>query len=270
MITLYESILSSTKSGKDVLITDFLDWFMRNNSVQLYKIKREEVNAIPNHGAWDIKITKENSGRAIWSFTFTDYDLTDSLKLPYKINTIRVNDKLADINYTGLDLTDYKDWATEIYNKINFCNCNIEKITKLPERCRILSFSAFTGKGPTHVEKIEGISVGMIKCFHSIPGNPGLYINLNKIKNCKIDTAMQISEQMLMLRENAFLSGRSKKKEFSPQAQLVLKQFFDDNNVKVENCKFFPKKNNTISLSHVGNIEYNKRKDKYYYIPSKE
>jgi hypothetical protein len=270
MITLYESILSSTKSGKDVLITDFLDWFMRNNSVQLYKIKREEVNAIPNHGAWDIKITKENSGRAIWSFTFTDYDLTDSLKLPYKINTIRVNDKLADINYTGLDLTDYKDWATEIYNKINFCNCNIEKITKLPERCRILSFSAFTGKGPTHVEKIEGISVGMIKCFHSIPGNPGLYINLNKIKNCKIDTAMQISEQMLMLRENAFLSGRSKKKEFSPQAQLVLKQFFDDNNVKVENCKFFPKKNNTISLSNVGNIEYNKRKDKYYYIPSKE
>jgi hypothetical protein len=270
MKSLYESILSSTKSGKDRVITDFLDWFMRNNSVQLYKIKREEINAIPNHGAWDIKITKENSGRAIWSFTFTDYDLTDSLKLPYKINTIRVNDKLADINYTGLDLTDYKDWATEIYNKINFCNCNIEKITKLPERCRILSFSAFTGKGPTHVEKIEGISVGMIKCFHSIPGNPGLYINLNKIKNCKIDTAMQISEQMLMLRENAFLSGRSKKKEFSPQAQLVLKQFFDDNNVKVENCKFFPKKNNIISLSHVGNIEYNKRKDKYYYIPSKD
>ena len=270
MITLYESILSSTKSGKDVIITDFLDWFMRNNSVQLYRIKREEVNAIPNHGAWDIKITKENSGRAIWSFTFTDYDLTDSLKLPYKINTIRVNDKLADINYTGLDLTDYKDWATEIYNKINFCNCNIEKITKLPERCRILSFSAFTGKGPTHVEKIEGISVGMIKCFHSIPGNSGLYINLNKIKNCKIDTAMQISEQMLMLRENAFLSGRSTKKEFSPQAQRVLKQFFDDNKVKVENCTFFPKKNNTISLSHVGNIEYNKRKDKYYYIPSKE
>jgi hypothetical protein len=270
MKSLYESILSSTKSGKDRVITDFLDWFMRNNSVQLYKIKREEINAIPNHGAWEIKITKENSGRAIWSFTFTDYDLTDSLKLPYKINTIRVNDKLADINYTGLDLTDYKDWATEIYNKINFCNCNIEKITKLPERCRILSFSAFTGKGPAHVEKIEGISVGMIKCFHSIPGNPGLYINLNKIKNCKIDTAMQISEQMLMLRENAFLSGRSKKKEFSPQAQLVLKQFFDDNNVKVENCKFFPKKNNTISLSHVGNIEYNKRKDKYYYIPSKD
>ena len=270
MITLYESILSSTKSGKDVLITDFLDWFMRNNSVQLYRIKREEVNAIPNHGAWDIKITKENSGRAIWSFTFTDYDLTDSLKLPYKINTIRVNDKLADINYTGLDLTDYKDWATEIYNKINFCNCNIEKITKVPERCRILSFSAFTGKGPTHVEKIEGISVGMIKCFHSIPGNPGLYINLNKIKNCKIDTAMQISEQMLMLRENAFLSGRSKKKEFSPQAQRVLKQFFNDNNVKVENCRFFPDRNNTISLSHVGIIEYNKRKDKYYYIPTKE
>jgi hypothetical protein len=153
---------------------------------------------------------------------------------------------------------------------MNFCNCNIEKITRIPERCRILSFSSFLGKGPTHVEKIEGINVGMIKCFHTIPGNPGLYINLNKIKNCKIDTAMQISEQMLMLRENAFLSGRSKKKEFSPQAQLVLKQFFDDNNVKVENCKFFPKKNNTISLSHVGNIEYNKRKDKYYYIPSKD
>lgn len=270
MKTLYESILSSTRSGKDVIITDFLDWFMRNNSVQTYKIKRENVNAIPNHEAWDIKITKESTGRTPWIFTFTDYDLTDSLKLPYKINTISVNDKIADIHYTGLDLTDYKDWATEIYNKINFCNCNIEKITKLPERCRILSFSAFTGKGPTHVEKIEGISVGMIKCFHSIPGNSGLYINLNKIKNCKIDTAMQISEQMLMLRENAFLSGRSKKKEFSPQAQRVLKQFFDDNNVKVENCKFFPKKNNTISLSHVGNIEYNKRKDKYYYIPSKE
>ena len=270
MITLYESILSSTKSGKDVLITDFLDWFMRNNSVQLHKIKREEVNAIPNHGAWDIKITKENSSRTVWVFTFSDYDLTDSLKLPYKINTIRVNDKLADINYTGLDLTDYKDWATKIYNKINFCNCNIEKITKVPERCRILSFSAFTGKGPTHVEKIEGISVGMIKCFHSVPGNPGLYINLKKIKNCKIDTAMQISEQMLMLRENAFLSGRSTKKEFSPQAQQVLKQFFAENDVKVENCRFFPKKNNTISLSHVGRIEYNKRKDKYYYIPTKE
>ena len=165
---------------------------------------------------------------------------------------------------------DYKDWATEVYNKINFCNCNIEKITKIPERCRILSFSYFLGKGPTHVEKIEGISVGMIKCFHTIPGNSGLYINLNKIKNCKIDTAMQISEEMLMLRENAFLSGRSKKKEFSPQAQRVLKQFFGDNTVKVENCKFFPKKNNTVSLSHVGNIEYNKRKDKYYYIPSKD
>jgi hypothetical protein len=269
MKTLYESILSSTKAGKDRVITDFLDWFMRNDSVQTYKIKREDVNAIPNHGAWDIKITKENSSRTPWIFTFTDYDLTDSLKLPYKINTISVNDKIADIHYTGLDLTDYKDWATEVYNKINFCNCNIEKITKIPERCRILSFSYFLGKGPTHVEKIEGINVGMIKCFHKIPGKSGLYINLNKIKNCKIET-MHISEQMLMLRENAFLKGRSTKKEFSPQAQRVLKQFFDDNNVKVENCKFFPDKNNTISLSHVGRIEYNKRKDKYYYIPIKD
>jgi hypothetical protein len=269
MITLYESILSSTKAGKDRVITDFLDWFMRNNSVQTYKIKRENVDAIPNHGAWDIKITKESSGRAPWVFTFTDYDLTDSLKLPYKINTIRVNDKLADIHYTGLDLTDYKDWATEVYNKINFCNCNIEKITKIPERCRILSFSYFLGKGPTHVEKIEGINVGMIKCFHTIPGNPGLYINLNKIKNCKIEY-MHISEEMLMLRENAFLSGRPTKKEFSPQAQRVLKQFFDDNKVNVENCIFFPDKNNTASLSHAGRIEYNKRKDKYYYIPSKD
>ena len=269
MKSLYESILSSTKAGKDRVITDFLDWFMRNNSVQLYKIKREEVDAIPNHGAWDIKITKEYSSRTIWSFTFTDFDLTDSLKLPYKINTIRVNDKIADIHYTGLDLTDYKDLATEVYNKINFCNCNIEKITRIPERCRILSFSAFTGKGPTHVEKIEGINVGMIKCFHTVPGNPGLYINLNKIKNCKIET-MQISEEMLMLRENAFLKGRSTKKEFSPQAQRVLKQFFDDNNVKVENCKFFPDKNNMVSLSHVGRIEYNKRKDKYYYTPTKD
>ena len=270
MKSLYESILSSTKSGKDSLITDFLDWFMRNNSVKTYEIKREEVNAIPNHGAWDIKITKDKNWYKHMDFVFTDYDLTDSLKLPYKINTIRVNDKLADISYRCLDLFDYKDWATEIYNKINFCNCNIEKITKVPERCRILSFSSFLGKGPTHVEKIEGISVGMIKCFHTVPGNPGLYINLNKIKNCKIDTVMQISEKMLMLRENAFLSGRSKKKEFSPQAQRVLKQFFDDNNVKVENCRFFPDRNNTISLSNVGNIEYNKRKDKYYYIPSKE
>ena len=270
MKSLYESILSSTKSGKDVLITDFLDWFMRNNSVKTYEIKREEVNAIPNHGAWDIKITKDKNWYKHMDFVFTDYDLTDSLKLPYKINTIRVNDKLADISYRGLDLTDYKDWATEVFNKINFCNCNIEKITKVPDRCRVLSFSSFLGKGPTHVEKIEGINVGMIKCFHKIPGNSGLYINLNKIKNCKIDTVMQISEEMLMLRENAFLSGRSKKKEFSPQAQRVLKQFFDDNNVKVENCRFFPDRNNTISLSHVGNIEYDKRKDKYYYIPSKD
>jgi hypothetical protein len=269
MKTLYESILSSTKAGKDRVITDFLDWFMRNNSVQTYKIKRENVDAIPNHGEWDIKITKDQNWYKHMDFVFTDYDLTDSLKLPYKINTIRVNDKPADISYRGLDLTDYKDWATEVYHKINFCNCNIEKITKVPERCKILSFSYFLGKGPTHVEKIEGINVGMIKCFHTIPGNPGLYINLNKIKNCKIEY-MHISEEMLMLRENAFLSGRSTKKEFSPQAQRVLKQFFDDNKVKVENCTFFPKKDNTVSLSHAGRIDYNKRKDKYYYIPTKD
>lgn len=265
MITLYESILSSTKAGKDKVITPVIDWFLKNITAQSYKLNREDVTAEPIKGEWKIIVNKPELGHMICYFRFTQYNSEDGINLPYKIHSIEVNGKLSDISYTKLDFYKNSDFAKEVRSKINFCNCYIDSITDVPKNCRILSFSHYLGDGPTVVSKIEDIDVNMLQCFHNINNDEyrcGLDINIRKIRNCKIRQTMHIAEGMLKIQGDAIMPNG---KDFSPAAQVVLKEFFKNNDVKPENCKFFPYVSKRKSV--FGTIEYNKRKDKYIYKP---
>ena len=74
--------------------------------------------------------------------------------------------------------------------------------------------------------------------------------NLEKLKTAVIYGA-----------DAVFIGG----KEFSPLAQKVLEEFFKSNDVKPENCRFFPNPSKTKVKYRFGSIKYSKIKKKYIF-----
>ena len=259
MKTLYESILSSTRSGLGGLVKEVKEWLLSIYSINREKIEINDVDIKPGpKNSWKVFFNTGEKAR-FPSITISKYNLRDGI-IPYDIYSINENGKPIDISYQTLQFDNEKDFIKEVRYKLNFSGCYINKISGIPNGCKILSFACFSYK-PTHVEKIENININAIQCFHGKSSGCGLEIYLNKIKNCKINEFIHIGEDMLCISGSALIGG----KEFSPLAQKVLEEFFKSNDVKPENCRFFPNPSKTKVKYRFGTIKYSKIKKKYIF-----
>lgn len=261
MKTLYESILSSTKSGLEGEKQKVIEWIKNSEGFKrgfLLHARQGEVqiDAEMKNGKW--KVYFSNMIRLTKSFYIHKTDLVDG-KIPFKIHSYYVNGKIINAGYQNIEITE-EDLVEEVKDSITFIGASINSLTKIPKGCEILQFDYghnIGGGSPTIVKgKIQNISVNTISqgCSHK---GSGLSCNLKNIKNITVKNTMYISDEML-----GYFSLAKGKKYFEQIPSGMLTDFFKDNNVKPENCVFVP---GTLSTKHnLYDIEFNEKKGLWY------
>lgn len=237
MKTLYESILSSTKSGLNEEKQKVIEWVKNTGYFKNAMLEPIEVDAELKNGKWKIIIkTPNHVDPDEFVFMIGKIDLVDE-KFPFKIHSFYMNNKIINVGYSRIDL-DENDIVEEVKDKLILAGVTLNSLTKIPKGCKILQFDyahSIGGGSPTVVKgKIQNISVQMISqgCSHK---GSGLSCNLKSIKNITVKNTMYISDEML-----GYFSLAKGKKYFEQVPSDMLTKFFKDNNVKPENCKFVP------------------------------
>lgn len=259
MKTLYESILSSTKSGLQGEKQKVIEWVKNTGYFKNAIGEPTEVDAELKSGKWKIilKIPKNVDPDEI-IFMIGKVDLVNE-KFPFKIHSFYANDKIMNVGYSRIDL-DENDIVEEVKDKLLLAGVTLNSLTKIPKGCEILQFDyahSIGGGSPTVVKgKIQNIKVNKISqgCSHK---GSGLSCNLKNIKNITVKNTMYISDEML-----GYFSLAKGKKYFEQVPSDMLTDFFKDNNVKPENCKFVP---GILSTKYyVYDIKFNEKKGLWY------
>lgn len=261
MKTLYESILSSTKSGLRGEKQKVIEWIKNTEGFRrgfLLHARQGEVqiDVEMKNGKW--KVYFSNMIRNPNTFTINRMDLVDG-KIPFKIHSYYVNGKIINASYQNIEITE-EDLVEEVNNSITFIGTTINSITKLPKGCKYLFMEYghnIGGGSPTYVKgKIHNITIDNL-CLGSTHKGSGLSCNLKNIKNITVKNAMDISDEML-----GYFSLAKGKKYFEKVPSDMLTDFFKDNNVKPENCRFIP---GTLSTKYnFYDIKFNEKKGLWY------
>ena len=239
MKTLYESILSSTKSGLQEEKQKVIEWVKNSECYRrifLPNAKRDDaqIEAEMKNGKWKVYFTNLIIKPEMFSIYRTD--LVDG-KIPFKIHSYYANGDIINAGYHNIEITE-DDLVEEVKDKMCFIGTTINSLTKIPKGCKILQFDYghnIGGGSPTVVKgKIQNISLQTISqgCSHK---GSGLSCNLKNIKNITVKNTMYISDEML-----GYYSLAKGKKYFEQVPSDMLTDFFKDNNVKPENCRFVP------------------------------
>lgn len=257
MKTLYESILSSTKAGLQGEKQKVIDWiknseYYRRNFLHNAISDESQIEVEMKNGKWKVYFTKTIIKPEIFFIYKTD--LVDG-KIPFKIHSYYVNGDIINAGYHNIEITE-DDLVEEVNDKICFIGTTINSLTKIPKGCKILQFDYghnIGGGSPTVVKgKIQNISLQTISQGCSNKGS-GLSCNLKNIKNITVKNTMYISDEML-----GYFSLAKGKKYFEKVPSDMLTDFFKDNNVKPENCKFVP---GTLSTKYKSyDIKFDKNK----------
>jgi len=264
MKTLYESILTSTKSGVAAEAEKVLNWFKQTHwyTTCFAIVAPNHIDAKPTkNNSWEIsfEINKKALNVDYWNFEKIDTGGTGIM--PFRISCIRINDKPININYKMLKFKNSDDYAQEVENTVSFCGCTIDKVDGTPKNCDEINFifSHSLGGGEGNIVKeIKNIKVDR---FHlNSWGDDGLWCRLDKIKGITVKQEMQICEGMLG--GFAFEKGN---RRFLKDAGELFNTFFKNNNVKPENCVFIPSKWNS-SKFRKGKINYNEKTDTWTFI----
>ena len=261
MKTLYESILSSTKAGLEGEKQKVIDWIKNSECYKRSFLPNAKHDDIPielemKNGKW--KVYFSNMIRIPSSFTITRTDLVDG-KIPFKFHSYYVNDSIINANYQNIDITE-EDLVEEVNFSICFIGATINSITKLPKGCKNLYMEyghRLGGGSSTYVKgKIHNITIDNLYIHQSFKGS-GLTCNLKNIKNITVKNTMEISDEML-----GYYSLAKGKKYFEKAPSDMLTDFFKDNNVKPENCRFIP---GTLSTKYkLYDIKFDSKKELWY------
>ena len=239
MKTLYESILSSTKAGLQGEKQKVIEWIKnsecyRRNFLPYAKRDEVSVDVEMKNGKW--KVFFSDMIRNPKAFTINRMDLVDG-KIPFKFHSYYVNNDIINASYQNIEITE-EDLVEEVESNITLIGTTINSLTKIPKGCKILQFDYghnIGGGSPAVVKgKIQNISLQTISqgCSHK---GSGLSCNLKNIKNITVKNTMYISDEML-----GYFSLAKGKKYFEQVPSDMLTDFFKDNKVKPENCKFVP------------------------------
>lgn len=262
MKTLYESILSSTKSGLEGEKQKVIEWIKNS---ECYKINFSpnaraghdvKIDVEMKNGKWKVYFTE--LVRNPKTFTINRMDLVDG-KIPFKFHSYYVNGDIINASYQNIEISE-EDFVEEVLSTITFIGATINSLTKLPKGCRYLfmEYGHILGGGSsTYVKgKIHNITIDNLYQGCSDKGS-GLSCNLKNIKNITVKNAMDISDEML-----GYFSLAKGKKYFEKVPSDMLTDFFKDNNVKPENCRFIP---GTLSTKYkVYDIKFDENKGLWY------
>ena len=239
MKTLYESILSSTKAGLQGEKQKVIEWIKNSEGYKRSFLPNARRDDIPvdvemKNGKW--KVFFSDMIRIPKTFTINRIDLIDG-KIPFKIHSYYVNGKIINASYQNIEITE-DDLVEEVNDSITFIGTTINTITKLPKGCKYLFMEYghnIGGGSPTYVKgKIHNITIDNL-CIGSSHKGSGLSCNLKNIKNITVKNGMDLSDEMLV-----YFSLAKGKKYFEKVPSDMLTDFFKDNNVKPENCRFVP------------------------------
>lgn len=246
MKTLYESILSSTKSGLQGEKQKVIEWIKnsecyRRNFLPYAKRDDVSVDVEIKNGKW--KVFFSDMLRNPKAFTINRMDLIDG-KIPFKFHSYYVNNDIINASYQNIEITE-EDLVEEVESNITLIGSTINSLTKLPKDCKNLFMNyghRLGGGSPTYIKgKIHNITIDNLYQVSSHKGS-GLTCNLKNIKNITVKNTMDISDEML-----GYYSLAKGKKYFEQVPSDMLTDFFKDNNVKPENCRFIP---GTLTTKH--------------------
>lgn len=233
MKSLYESILSSTRSGASGLKELVIEW--AKNSDNFRYVKEYTIDAKPKGDGWILYIDSDWLHVDTKSFEIGMKETNGTGKIPFNIHSVYINGKLARIAYRRLVLTE-NDICKES-SGLNFISCTLKNVKSLPKNCRSLSFvygHNLGGGSGTRVQEIKNISLDNFYVICS-GDRSGLHCLLSSIKGLEVKNKMQISDGMLGY--NSLMRGN---KKFTPEASDLLDSFFEENKVKPEQCEFLP------------------------------
>ena len=236
MKSLYESILKSTHSGLDSIVEDIKSWL--GNFIGFKVLKYTKI--IPSKlgkDTYDVYLDKKLTVRK-------DVTINGNYCNPelYKLGAIYWGDKLLDVSYMFSNISSADNLVKQVNEKLYLCCVKISVLDKVPKGCKTLKFSLWDGR---EVMKV-------------------LYIDLDDIKNIKVNNVMMIDTIMLGL-ENVITDNL----HFTERANKKLTNFFKNNKVAVENVYMMPLFNPSMKCK-LGKIHFDKYENSWIFDPIEE
>lgn len=233
MKTLYESILSSTRSGASGVKEPVIEWIKKSENFRY--VSDYTIDAEPKGDSWILYIDSKWMHADTQTFEIGMPETNGTGKIPYKIHSVYINGKLARMGYRNLEIND-NDICKET-SALKFTRCTIKSIKSLPKSCKSIFFvygHNLGGGSGTRVQEIKNISLDSFYVI-CIGDRSGLHCLLSRIKGLNVKNKMQISDGMLGY--DSLMRGN---KKFTPEACALLDKFFEENKVKPEQCEFLP------------------------------
>lgn len=247
MITLKESILSSTKTGMNKILTEVEEWIRNTNFFKTEGTPLSKVKVIPIDGKYQIKITNFKNKTNLFDFEKED---NKGKYMDFPIHSIIINGIYCDIRYTEIEFKSSNDFVSIVSERLIFHGCKIDKIDSIPENCNsisLLGIQKIGSRKDSVVGSIKNISIDSITTNHLLGGFDCL---LSDIKNTKIKNVFFITDKML-----GWFSLEKDNKTFTKTASDELTNFFKNNKINPKVCYFCPLNKN--SLHALGKIEFN-------------
>ena len=267
MKSLYESILTSTKAGKNFEAEKVIEWFKNTNDYKRnlanYDIR---ITADYKNGKWAIDIVGDPKDsmfiKQVWGYNLEKSDTQNaSGVLPYKLYSISKNGEPMNINYHALKFNDSSEFVEEVHDYMSLWGCEVDKIDSLPKNCKEIKFAykhMIGGGRSTVIKEMKNITLD--KFTQDISSYKGsLALNVNRIKNITVKDEMCISDEML-----GYYSLDKGGRKFKRDASDMLNEFFKNNKVDPKICKFIVSENNNSKYKS-GSIWYDKKEDLWHF-----
>ena len=165
MKTIYESILSSTNSGKEKIVSGLKNWVVENLNYtvgNLFKVnKLYGIDVKVKNGGYSINV---NTG---WDGDFFRFDswVKDTEKYVHSVKDIKINNKAVNVYYAGINFSKTDSFVDEVHERLVLSGGEFEIINKLPKNCRKIFFDCCgLGKNTT----TEGSTLLSLKNSSSI------------------------------------------------------------------------------------------------------
>ena len=258
MKTIYESILSSTNSGKEKIVSGLKDWVVENLNYtggNLFKAnKLYGIDVKVKNGGYSINV---NTG---WDSDWFRFDswVKDTEKYVHSVKDIKINNKAVNVYYAGINFSKTDSFVDTVSERLVLSGGEFEIINKLPKNCRKIFFDwrhQIGGGKPVRVKQICDIAVDDFNVSQHSSGYSTLSCMLSNIKNITVRNKMLITDGML-----GYSALEKGARMFTEETSAMLDEFFKDNNVDPSVVVFLP--NPQQSKKNL-RIYYNKDKERW-------
>lgn len=246
MKQLYESILTSTNSGKQKYISDFKEWFTNTTAGKLCKSPNMKIDVAFENGCYKVNIT--NARRSMverLSFSKKDLEQNEFLFKISELNiTLEGKTNPSNIEYTYMDLH-FQNTKQMIRNatRLVFYNCTIDDFDGkyFDNDIRIVHFATnqfYENCGQSYVNKMHDLKVIYIENDRQIYSTGCTYGLHCKLSNMKSNN---ISKFFISITENMFDTENVidyENNRLTVDASKELDRFLKNNNVDLNGLVF--------------------------------